>query len=247
MRKIHTRWMALGVAGGAALLAGSWTTPARAHDDDHGPPVFNLSFAGGSPAELKAALRKGDGRANLVIVAPAERLRLPAMDLVSVDVEATLDALDGFSQSVDGVIYQLCISAGHGDADDAQPVYVLTAEAQGTEKESGAWSVAQYVERGGDAEALLGSIRNGLAFVGEQAEVRYDPGTRLLMVSGSERAVDLVDEVLDGSIDGLEARDRIHARMVIEEMAVVIESRLRIAELEAQVADLQRRLAAKGG
>ncbi len=242
MRSVWTKSVAVTLVSAGVWLHGALPRPALAHDDERAPEVFNVRFPGGTLGELAGALRTAAPGSNVVVMPPADRLRAPAMELVSVDVEATLRALDDQYQIIDGVMHDHNVSTGHGESDTARAVYMITALPRGAEQTTGVWTLAEAISVGARPEDIVTAVQAALSFAGEQAEIKYHPETRLLMARASESTVEVIEEVIDRTRQGFEAqREREEESQIIEMEAEVQMLRLEIERLRNENTELRGR------
>ncbi len=197
-------------------LIAAWAAPTYAQRSDkkyeHQYSRLDVEFPGGTLSEYVDQLRQSrpDGAANVLVMPNAEKLLVPPVTLVAVDVEAAVRMLEGMYVLPDGRKARVDVqSYSIGDSPDL--VMKITAEYDQIDIRASVWNLTEALMNGQTAEELLGAVEAVLSlFPEEKAKVSYHPPTRLLIARGTDEQLDLVREAIDELTEGAERRrDRI--------------------------------------
>ena len=168
------------------ILAGALGTAAYASDAKPKAETFDLSFAGGTPAELVEAISRASGAKPNVLVSPRlAKTVLPKMELHSVTVNSVFVALN-------------LLTAVEGSARwTASENNVWVLQSRSVDRRTQIYYVGDLLQKF-KIEDLNTAIAIAWKMDGNeaQAELKYHQDTQLLLARADERQLRLVTELL---------------------------------------------------
>lgn len=162
---------------------------------------YDLEFPGGTPAQLVAAIRKAsEGPCNLVIASNVAELSLPPLSLNSTTTTELLIALaQMFSQT--GMV---TLSPGGSNVNETT-VWILYRNSRVSCRVTNIeFLLAAYT-----VDEITNALTTAWKLQGrEQPKYVYDKASGLLMVTGDDRQLELMNEVLVQMNEGVKKRAR---------------------------------------
>lgn len=234
------RSMVLGAAG-AAAMAWAGATEARGQQPSVFPArggglvstmptlagvfdetqVVTVSFEGGSVREYVEAIKKVAPATNIVVMACADKVEMPAVQLTKVSLSTALQLLDGRSTQGAQGYTELHVQYNEGD-EEGQGIWAIDCETSLRDPYGGRgyriWSVKDMV--GEDqkttindvmsvVDSALSMVDEGEAEAGTPPQVKFHEATGLIIAKGTDAQLGVIDEVLnamretaEGSIAG---------------------------------------------
>jgi hypothetical protein len=205
--KITGLFLALGLVFSLPISAAD-KNPAEARPAEALAPVarFNLSFPGGTPAQLAAAIEKASGKVlNLAASELAKQLRLPSLDLRDVTTEDLLKVLrvnstvtleDGrvleyyFSTISDTGIWRLDCGVKSYGQPLARCIFL---------------NLTEYLKNGFTVDDITTVLSLGMRMLDQKPpEMTFHKETRLLVVVGTEEQLVMTHQAL-AQLVGVEA------------------------------------------
>jgi len=171
--------------------------------------VVTVNFEGGSVKEYVEAIKKVAPSANIVVMACADRVDMPAVQLTKVSLSTALQLLDGRStQSAQGYT-ELHVQYNEGD-EEGQGIWAIDCQTSLRDPFGGRgyriWSVKDMVGEGQKTtindvmsvvDSALSMVDEGEAEAGTPPQVKFHEATGLIIAKGTDAQLGVIEEVLD--------------------------------------------------
>ncbi|MHC4414187.1 MAG: hypothetical protein ACYS0G_02765 [Planctomycetota bacterium] len=184
-----------------AITLTAWPAGAARGQADETSPLISLTFGGGAVIDYVAAIQRAAGKMNIVVAPEANEVRMPPVTLHGVTPAAALDLLDGRSHRQRDRSVKLAVRHMPTYEMQERQTYQVLALVSGraTGSRAHVWTVADLLENGIGAEAVLSAVEMALEVVGSGTEpdVRFHEDTGLLIARGDEGQMEAIDEVVD--------------------------------------------------
>jgi hypothetical protein len=175
------------------------------------PIYFSLDFPGGTLTQYVEAIRKANPEADIITDDMLSLFPVSPTRLTNVDLNASLNLLSGSRIATPQGLFELEVNyAPIGQTGDV--IVRLQVELLGrdnTTLETSVWSLRGLIELGMPTKDALSAIETAISLVPHEAIMKYHEQTNLLIVSGNEQAIRLVDSTIETLSNSAEHMSRL--------------------------------------
>jgi hypothetical protein len=225
-----------------AALGAALVLPAFAAPQDRGNNLLTIDFPGGTVADYVASIRKQSPDSNILLMADAEVVPVPAMRLRNVTLGAAIQILDPLVLENEMAQVRLGTDVTHNPPGEAVWSIVARAKYQKAPSQTAVIAVGHVLAGEVDAESLLTAIETGLSLFGEQyqrPEMRFHEPTGLIIARGHPQQVSMINDVVNQIYENIKSSQE---RRLREQS--MIDAEQKISALEAELSDTVSELTA---